>query len=225
MLSKKRKNLPPLNIIIQGDLLWFGPLFIIVKFIDYQDRFNRMWFVSKAFQKTVELSLPNSGFDLDKHCVFRLSQSKTIEFINKRIISNDPTTLLLNACKQGYSDLVKLLLKDKKTTPSAFGNCAMVYAIRYNWVKIVNILLKDGRCDPSYGNNKHVLHHLECGTPAVLGVLQDKRVIETAMQFDQDLRPGLVFSRNVDGAESGCRGGREGGVVCRVNKKKLNYFF
>lgn len=55
------------------------------------------------------------------------------------------------ACRNGQTQKVKELLKDKRVDPTDGGNAAIRLASAFGFLEIVKILLEDNRADPSSG--------------------------------------------------------------------------
>src|SRR5690606_3580122 len=92
-----------------------------------------------------------------------------------------PTKTLSYASWEGYSEIVRELLKDKRVDPTAVYNYAIRFASSNGNLEVVQELLKDKRVDPSAQNN-HAIQgasyygHLE----VVRELLKDKRVDPSA---------------------------------------------
>jgi len=69
----------------------------------------------------------------------------------------DPTTndnwALIRSCEDGYYDIVKFLLRDKRINPSYINNLSIRKASINGDIDIVRLLLSDNRVDPSAVNN------------------------------------------------------------------------
>lgn len=91
--------------------------------------------------------------------------------------SLDNNRIIGKAVQDGYTEVVRLLLKDPRVDPSAQDNYAIQAASDSGYTEIVELLLKDPRVDPSSGNNYAVLFASELGyTEIVRLLLQDPRV-------------------------------------------------
>jgi ankyrin repeat protein len=76
---------------------------------------------------------------------------KNILLIKKMVTTAYNT--LINACKDGHVDVVKLLLNNDRVDPAADDNDAIQWACRNGHEKVVELLLADGRADPAADNN------------------------------------------------------------------------
>ena len=68
----------------------------------------------------------------------------------------DPSEAIRLASESGYIEIVKLLLKDKRVKPSTHDNYPIRAAIRNNHFEVVKLLLQDKRVDPSDLNNEAI---------------------------------------------------------------------
>ena len=81
------------------------------------------------------------------------------------------------AAQRGYVEVVKLLLQDKKVDPSDIDNYAIRYAAEYGRTEVVKLLLQDSRVDPSANRNYAIRIAAERGYVDIVKLLlQDERV-------------------------------------------------
>jgi len=185
--DKKRKTKSTtINVMTQSHEPWLGPLIRIVEFVGFEDRLKTVSRVSKAFNVTCVKSLPNSMFIISNKQFDNLSEKRIMKFLKDKTIGNDPTMLLGMASAMGHLKLIALLLNDKRTSPTAFGNGAIRTAIRNNQHEAVQLLLKDGRSDPSYWNNIAIDTAISNGRDSMVNLLlTDTRVSIVALKFNQ----------------------------------------
>ena len=81
------------------------------------------------------------------------------------------------ASQNGHTEVVRLLLEDKRVDPSAVNNCAIQYASQDGHLEVVQLLLEDKRVDPSTGDNYAIRYASSTGRLEVVRLLLgDKRV-------------------------------------------------
>ena len=95
-------------------------------------------------------------------------------YINPSLYNNIAIRL---ASYHGHSEIVKLLLQDKRADPSDQNNQAIIWASAEGRTEIVEILLKDKRVDPSAYNNQAIRLASDGGHTEIVEMLsKDKRV-------------------------------------------------
>ena len=81
------------------------------------------------------------------------------------------------ALKKGYTDLVKVLLQDKRVKSTINKNIFLQKVVENGNIEIVKLLLQDKNVNPGYNNNLAIQIAATCGhTKIVKLLLQNKRV-------------------------------------------------
>lgn len=62
--------------------------------------------------------------------------------------------ILVNSAKNGYLEIIKILLSKDLDIPKEYFNMAFRYACYYNQIEVIKLLIQDSRFDPSYKNNE-----------------------------------------------------------------------
>jgi len=95
-----------------------------------------------------------------QHAVYQMEQQRdqaAIDKVKRLIAEGDPSVNDNQAIQWtsswGYTEVVQLLLQDRRVDPSAGNNSSIQWASRYGYTGIVRLLLQDRRVDPSDGNN------------------------------------------------------------------------
>ena len=106
----------------------------------------------------------------------------------------DAQKSFITAIDKGYTEIVRLLLKDRRFDPYANNYEAIQLASNqysYKYTEIVKLLLNDKRVDPSANNNEAIRHASGIGnTEIVKLLLKDKRVDPSANN-NEALRSGI----------------------------------
>lgn len=103
-----------------------------------------------------------------------------------RILLQDPRvvphdTCLVEASKNGYADVVALLLADGRPDPASSGQSAIRKAVSYGRTEVTRLLLQDKRVDPTTHYNDPMRTACFNGNADILRLLlQDPRVDPTA---------------------------------------------
>ena len=104
---------------------------------------------------------------------------------------------MMKAIQKDKTEVVKLLLQDKRVDPSAEDNYAIRWASANGYTDIVKLLLEDERVDPSAGDNYAIRWASANGREEVVKLLlKDKRVELFAK--DEAINCISAFSRNDD---------------------------
>src|SRR4029079_5511997 len=95
--------------------------------------------------------------------------------------SHDANNALLVAVESDDTDVVRLLLTDKRVDPSKQDSKEetglVTVAAIHNHIEIVDIFLKDGRADPSHKDNQALAEAAENDNYDIfLRLLQDPRI-------------------------------------------------
>ena len=123
---------------------------------------------------------------------------ESIKYQDKELIYKDSNTLILHidsydrSCDlgskhwcistsenmfEGHTEVVKLLLQDKRVDPSVGNNSVIRLASQNGHTDVVKLLLQDGRVDPSNNDNCAIIWASENGHINVVKLLsQDERV-------------------------------------------------
>jgi len=89
--------------------------------------------------------------------------------------------VIIYASQFGHTEIVRVLLQDKRVDPSAGNNCVITWASGNGCTEIVRRLLEDKRVDPSAGNNEAIRTASLWGrTEIVRMLLEDERVDPSA---------------------------------------------
>lgn len=89
--------------------------------------------------------------------------------------------LIRFASREGFREIVGLLLQDTRVNPTAEDNEAIMVASSHGHADIVELLLKDGRADPTTDDNWPICEASKYGyTNVVKLLLEDGRVDPTA---------------------------------------------
>lgn len=105
---------------------------------------------------------------------------------DKRLdLSVHSCTILWWASRNGYTEVVRLLLQGGCVNPSADDNYAILSASYLGQTEVVRLLLQDERVDPSARDNYAIRSASEKGNAEVVRLLlQDKRVDPSAKDND-----------------------------------------
>ena len=127
----------------------------------------------------------------DAFSLNNLLLNSIFEVINKNIdkmnfifddidVSANNNYAIRYAAENGYADIVKLLLKDKRVDPAAGYNYAIRYAAANDHYDVVKLLLKDKRVDPSAQYNEIIKKLLRRGASKDIKLIElvfsDERV-------------------------------------------------
>jgi ankyrin repeat protein len=106
-----------------------------------------------------------------------LDKDKMVYIVNNTNNERIYPYIFEHSCNNGYTDVVELLLQDKRVDPSVRNNYAIRWASKYGHTDVVELLLQDKRVDPSDGDNEAILYASEKGhTEIVRMLLKDSRV-------------------------------------------------
>ena len=119
------------------------------------------------------------GYSITANNVFLLASLLQVEGINPSIGENLPFGM---ACREGATEIVRLLLQDGRIDPSAHGNEAIIWASLNGHDEVVRLLLDDGTADPSDNYNSAIrLASLNGHVEVVRLFLADERVDPAAI--------------------------------------------
>jgi ankyrin repeat protein len=116
------------------------------------------WIGFPCFHKeiTTDFFLKKIGIKENHHLLnfFIFPHENGLEGILSKVnIGADGHLAIRLASQRGHSEVVKLLLEDKRVDPSACNNEAIRWASKNGHLEVVKLLLQDGRVDPSDQNN------------------------------------------------------------------------
>lgn len=81
------------------------------------------------------------------------------------------------ACRAGYTEVVALLLSDRRVDPTLDRNRVLKIAIAYDQTEVIRLLLSDRRIDPLLDDNSCVLAAVYWNKPLSLqALLEDSRI-------------------------------------------------
>ena len=103
---------------------------------------------------------------------------------NSRIkISNDTLFPLEIASEKGFSDIVNLLLNDKRIMPN-HKNFPLLLSSTNGHIEVVKLLLEDNRVDPSIDRNFVIQKALESNQYDIIGLLWNDQRVKKTLQKD-----------------------------------------
>jgi hypothetical protein len=141
----KRKKVSPFDVSL-------GPLIVVCSYLrPAKDR--HLLPVSKVFGKSFLLSSREQMLIYDKGCV---NFDFVYWFLDKGGEVDDPTKLLLTACENDKSEIVRLLLVRPEVDPSAQNNEAIIWASRNGHTEVVRLLLAHPKVDLSADDNEAI---------------------------------------------------------------------
>jgi ankyrin repeat protein len=133
-----------------------------------------------------------------------------------RLLLNDPrinpVMSFLEACEEGQTESVRILLADRRVDPSVNRNQAIIKASSKGHVEIVRLLMADPRVNPTDGNNAPIYWATVNGYPEVVRLLlTDQRInpvnafsaarqhrkIVIARLLENDLRIAMFYNNPV----------------------------
>jgi len=103
-----------------------------------------------------------------------------MNIIKKYILNYYSNVKLSICCYYGYTEFVKLLLKDSRVDPSANDSHAIRWSIRDSNIEIIKLLLEDGRADPSDNNNYAIRYAIEYGHIEIVKILLNDSRVDTS---------------------------------------------
>lgn len=115
--------------------------------------------IEKCYNENKQIELKNAE---SFYIYLKLVRIKPdIKAIKKYIKDgNDPSVYdnyaITWASLYGHTEIVKLLIKDKRVDPTIYDNQAIKHACHYNRKGVINLLLSDKRVDPSTENNSAI---------------------------------------------------------------------
>ncbi len=95
------------------------------------------------------------------------------------------------ACRSGFYDLVKLLLKDARVDPTVSENDPLMAAVRYNHAKIVQLLLTTSRTNPAARNNLAIVIACSNGNVTIVKLLMADFRVNPAANSNEALREAV----------------------------------
>lgn len=75
---------------------------------------------------------------------------------DKDVTKTNANNSLMMASANGHSEVVKILLADRRVDPSANGGYAIMWPSVNGHLEVLRLLLADGRVDPSAGDNQAI---------------------------------------------------------------------
>ena len=100
-----------------------------------------------------------------KHLVLEIANQTNVRYVQPHF----GDTPLHQACKQGWLDIVEILIEEYGCDPNEVtksGESPLHYACRYGHINIIKLLCEKYGCDPNTANksNQSLLHHAcQCG--------------------------------------------------------------
>ena len=133
-----------------------------------------------------------------------------------RLLLNDPrinpVMSFLEACEEGQTESVRILLADPRVDPAVNNNQAIIKASSNGHVEIVRLLMADPRVNPTDGNSEAIYWATINGYPEVVRLLlKDQRInpvnafraanqegqIVIARLLENDLRIAMFYNNQV----------------------------
>lgn len=143
--------------------------------------------ITEGHVDIVRLLLTTDGVDAsaEENVIMGIAANQNNEEIMEALLELVPTLdpgaddndAIIEASKSGFTEVVKVLLKDARVNPAARDNDAIVEASINGYADVVEVLLKDERVDPAARDNEAIVEASKSGfTDVVEMLLTDKRV-------------------------------------------------
>ena len=126
---------------------------------------------------TADDSLYWACFHGSKHAIIALANQNNVNYVRPRF----GDTPLHQACKQGWLDIVEILIEKYGCDPNVVtksGESILHYACRYGYIDAVKLLIEKYGCDPKVRtkSNQTLLHYAcQCGRVIIIQYLIIKR--------------------------------------------------
>ncbi len=150
-------------------------------FIEYKNNLVKSQYIFDIFFESPYyysnyLGNKNNIFFENPHYYFNYLSNKKQNYFKKIILNSNP--LIYNnyaikiACKNNYTEFLKLLLQDKRIDPSFDNNYLLTCAQFHNYTKIVKILLTNHRViNIIEYQNRNILYYNICILLSLVGLI------------------------------------------------------
>jgi ankyrin repeat protein len=105
----------------------------------------------------------------------------------------NPVMTFLEACEEGQTESVRILLADPRVDPAVNHNQAIIKASSNGHVEIVRLLMADPRVNPADGNNKAIYWATINGYPEVVRLLLTDPRINPVDAYIAANQEGLTY--------------------------------
>ena len=182
-----------MNIVIHSSRAYQHAKWVDLRYVNSKIKFSKMSIADKSD------SLYRACSNGYKHLVLEIANQNNVRYVHPRF----GDTPLHQACKQGWLDIVEILIEKYGCDPNVVtksGESPLYYACRYGHINVVKLLFEKYNCDPNIVNksNQSLLHHAcQCGNFYIVKYLVNKQQLNLLMRDSINQSEPLDYAVNL----------------------------